>query len=61
MKISIDTVCYYAAGTIAETLESVAMQSHHDVENIAIDGSSMGNTLKIVERYADTLARAFRA
>jgi glycosyltransferase involved in cell wall biosynthesis len=56
MKITIVTVCYNAARTIAETLESVAMQSHGDVENIVIDGASTDNTLKIVERYAGTLA-----
>jgi len=56
MKITIVTVCYNAERTIAETLESVAMQNHHDVENIVIDGASTDNTLKIVERYAGTLA-----
>lgn len=56
MKITIVTVCYNAERTIAETLESVAMQSHHDVENIVIDGASKDGTLKIVERYAGTLA-----
>lgn len=56
MKITIITVCYNAAGTIAETLESIAAQSHHDVENIVIDGASTDNTLKIVERYTDTIA-----
>jgi glycosyltransferase involved in cell wall biosynthesis len=56
MKITIVTVCYNAERTIAETLESVAMQSHHDVENIVIDGASTDNTLKIVERYAGQLA-----
>jgi glycosyltransferase involved in cell wall biosynthesis len=56
MKISIVTVCHNAADTIADTLDSVAMQSHHDVENIVIDGASTDNTLKIVERYAGRLA-----
>ena len=56
MKISIITVCYNAADTIEETLESVVAQSHIDVEHIVIDGASTDNTLKIVERYADMLA-----
>ena len=55
MKISIVTVCYNAESTIAETLESIAVQSHHDVEKIVIDGASTDNTLKIIERYAGTL------
>jgi glycosyltransferase involved in cell wall biosynthesis len=56
MKISIVTVCHNAASTIADTLDSVAMQSHPDVEKIVIDGASTDDTLKIVERYAGTLA-----
>ena len=56
MKISVITVCYNAADTIEETLESVVAQSHIDVEHIVIDGASTDNTLKIVERYADMLA-----
>ncbi len=56
MKITIVTVCRNAADTIADTLESVATQSHDDVEHIVIDGASTDDTLKIVEHYADTLA-----
>lgn len=56
MRITIVTVCYNAERTIGETLESVATQSHQDVENIVIDGASTDKTLKIVERYTGTLA-----
>jgi glycosyltransferase involved in cell wall biosynthesis len=57
MKVTVVTVCYNAAATIADTLESVAMQRHADVENIVIDGASRDDTLKIVERYAGRLTR----
>ena len=57
MKVSIVTVCYNAAATIADTLESIAMQNVLDVENIVIDGASTDNTLEIVQRYAGRLAR----
>jgi glycosyltransferase involved in cell wall biosynthesis len=57
MKVSIVTVCYNAAATIADTLESIAMQNFLDVENIVIDGASTDNTLEIVQRYAARLAR----
>lgn len=59
MKITIVTVCYNAANTIAGTLESVATQSHDDVESIVVDGASTDNTLEIVKRYAATLAHVF--
>jgi len=57
MKISVITVCYNAADTIAETLESVAAQRYHDVEHIVIDGASTDRTLDIVEHYADTVSQ----
>ena len=40
MKISVVTVSYNAAATIAETLASVAGQTHEDVEHIVIDGGA---------------------
>ncbi|MDR4464008.1 MAG: glycosyltransferase [Nitrospira sp.] len=57
MKVSIVTVCYNAAATIADTLESIAMQNFLDVENIVIDGASTDNTLEIVQRHARRLAQ----
>ena len=56
MKVTVVTVCYNAAATIADTLESVTMQSHPDIERIVIDGASTDDTLKIVERYSSGLA-----
>ena len=57
MKISIVTVCFNAAETIAGTLESVARQTHADVEHIVIDGASSDGTMDIVRRFEDRLAR----
>jgi glycosyltransferase involved in cell wall biosynthesis len=48
MKISVVTVAYNAAKTISETLNSVAAQSHPDVEHIVIDGASSDNTFALV-------------
>lgn len=50
MKISIVTVCYNAAVTLGNTLASVAVQSHPDVEHIVIDGASTDGTRELVER-----------
>lgn len=57
MKISVVTVCFNAAETIAGTLESVARQTHPDVEHIVIDGASTDGTMDIVRRYAGRLAQ----
>lgn len=57
MKISVVTVCYNAAATIGNTLESVALQSHRDVEHIVIDGASTDETMKIIHRYSDRIAK----
>lgn len=50
MKVSIITVAYNSALTIADTLRSVSMQSHTDIEHIVIDGGSTDGTQEIVER-----------
>ncbi len=51
MKISVVTVSYNSAKTIADTLDSVAMQTHADVEHIVIDGASSDETLAIVRSH----------
>ena len=48
MKISIITAVYNGAATIADTLRSVAEQTHPDVEHIVIDGASKDSTLEII-------------
>lgn len=57
VKISVITVCYNAAATIADTLESVARQIHPNVEHIVVDGASTDETMRIVRRYAGCLAQ----
>lgn len=51
MKFSIITVCYNSAETIASTLDSIAKQSHADIEHIIIDGVSKDDTLNIIDRH----------
>jgi glycosyltransferase involved in cell wall biosynthesis len=48
MKISIITVCYNSADTIADTLQSVREQTHPNIEHIIIDGGSIDKTLEIL-------------
>lgn len=49
MKISIITVCYNSAGTLGDTLDSVAIQNYLDIEHIIIDGGSTDGTRAMLE------------
>lgn len=49
MKISIVTVCYNAAQTLATTIASVAEQDWQDYEHLIIDGGSSDGTVALVD------------
>lgn len=49
--VSIITVCYNAAATIEQTIQSVINQSYPKIEYIIIDGNSKDNTMEIVRKY----------
>lgn len=57
MKISIITVSYNSAATIADTMCSIAEQSHLDIEHIVIDGGSQDDTLAIVAKMGSRSTR----
>ncbi|KQM81675.1 glycosyl transferase [Sphingomonas sp. Leaf23] len=57
MKISIVTVSYNAAATIADTIASVQAQDHLDIEHIIVDGASSDGTAEVVARMADARTR----
>lgn len=50
MKISIVTACYNSEATIRDTLRTIQMQTHPDIEHIIIDGGSTDGTLEILEQ-----------
>jgi glycosyltransferase involved in cell wall biosynthesis len=52
MKISIITVCFNSAKTIASTMQSIAQQAYTLKEHIVIDGASTDNTVIIVKQFA---------
>jgi len=54
MKISIITVCYNAAGTMMDTLNSVRKQSYHHIEHTVIDGASTDKTLDMIHECPPT-------
>lgn len=51
MKMTIITVAYNSAATIAETLKSVASQTYEDIEHIVVDGASTDKTLDVVRAH----------
>jgi len=57
VKITVITVCFNSAATIADTLDSVAVQLYEDVEHIVIDGGSTDGTLDIVHAHGRRVAQ----
>ena len=52
MKVSVITVCFNSAATIASTLDSVDNQTWPDIEHWVIDGASRDRTLAIVDAHS---------
>lgn len=57
MKITIITAVFNGARCIADSLRSVASETHKDVEHIVVDGGSTDGTLEIVKTYQSSLAQ----
>ncbi len=57
LKITVITVAYNAARTIAETICSVAEQDYSDVEHIVIDGASPDGTAEVVRQTPGRVTR----
>lgn len=51
MTISIVTVAYNSASTIADTLRSVLTQTYPDIEYWVIDGASTDTTLQVIRQW----------
>ena len=50
---SIITVCFNAAASVGQTLDSVRAQTWRPLESVVVDGASRDGTQDIVARYAD--------
>lgn len=50
MKVSVITVCYNSEKTIASTLDSIASQTHDNIEHVIVDGGSTDGTISIVKQ-----------
>lgn len=55
LKVSIVTITFNSAKTLADTIESVMMQDYPNIEYIIVDGQSRDNTVGIIEQYADKM------
>lgn len=55
--ISVITVCFNSAGTLADALQSVADQTWPHIEHIVIDGASRDGTPDILARFRPQLAQ----
>ena len=51
MKVSIVTVAYNSALTIADTLQSVLQQTYPDIEYWVIDGASRDDSVQVVRQW----------
>ena len=51
MKISVVTVTFNSAATVADTMESVLRQEYEDYEYIVVDGGSTDETVEIIKSY----------
>jgi glycosyltransferase involved in cell wall biosynthesis len=57
VKFSVVTACYNSVRTIAGALDSVAAQTHPDIEHIVVDGGSEDGTLEVVASRRARIAR----
>ena len=56
MKVSIITIAYNSAETIADTIDSVAQQDYANIEYIVVDGASTDDTLDIVNARRNSVS-----
>jgi len=57
LKVSIITVSFNSAKTIADTIESVLSQDFPEIEYIIIDGNSSDDTVKIIRKYENRISK----
>ena len=57
MRISIITVVWNNEKTIRDAIDSIAEQTHENIEHIIVDGKSTDGTIEIVKSYGSQVAQ----
>ena len=57
MKVSIVTVTWNSAKTIARAMDSVLHQTYTDIEYVVVDGGSTDGTIDIIQSYEPKLTQ----
>jgi glycosyltransferase involved in cell wall biosynthesis len=57
MKVTIITVTFNSAKFLEDCINSVVRQNYNDIEHIIIDGGSTDETLSIIKRYENHIAK----
>jgi len=57
LKVSIITVSFNSAKTIADTIESVLSQDFPEIEYIIVDGNSSDDTVQIIRQYENHISK----
>ena len=57
MTVSVITVCFNAALTIRDTIESVLSQNYPYIEYIVVDGKSTDGTVDIIKSYGERISK----
>ena len=57
MKVSIITATYNSEKYLEECIESVIKQNYRDIEHIIIDGKSTDNTIAVIKKYEQHIAK----
>jgi glycosyltransferase involved in cell wall biosynthesis len=57
LKVSIITVVFNGASTLASCIDSVLAQDYADIEYIVVDGKSQDNTVDVIKSYGDKIQK----
>jgi len=60
MKVTVITVTFNSAATIADCMQSVLDQTHPDIEYIVVDGQSNDNTIDIIHEFEPKFTNRLR-
>ena len=57
MKVSVITACYNRVQTLGAAIDSVASQTHGDIEHIVVDGGSIDGSLDVISTRRGSIAK----